>query len=215
MSVYAISELLYGTDFMSSPGACWGSNFTYDFKVDINGNVYVKTGQAHYSDPQPTPNNIHYSIVDNIPIPEYIIELFKYLMKTHCTSPHKMGNCSCRNGKLIMFFDTVKKIKESIQDISIKVNNDNHRSMIEAQTQMKLYLNKINTLEKELENTNKGAKNIQSAYVDTINENAQIKQQNKLLYEKISKLEEKIKQGNIIYVETPSGFYVPETGEDI
>lgn len=202
MSEYQISEILYATDFTATAGSCWGSNYTYDFKIETNGNVYVKQGSRHYSDPQPSPNDIMFSIVDNIQIPEYIIDLFKYLMKTHCTSPHKMGNSSCRNEKLIMFFDTVKKIKGSIKDMSVNLEN-NPQTIIERQTQKQLYLNKTKMLEKELENMNQKIKNIQTSYFDSINDNEQIKQQNKLLNEKISKLEDKIKQGHIVYVETP------------
>jgi len=202
MTEYQISEILYATDFVATAGACWGNNFTYDFKIDINGNVYVKQGCRHYSDPQPSPNDIMFSIVDNIQIPEYIIDLFKYLMKTHCTSPHKMGNSSCRNENLVMLFNTVKKIKGSIKDMSVNLEN-NPQTIIETRTQTQLYLNKNKMLEKELENMNQKIKNIQTSYFDSINDNEKIKEQNKLLNKKISKLEDKIKQGDIIYVETP------------
>jgi hypothetical protein len=213
MSEYRISELLYATSFKSTAGASWGMNFTFDFKIDLNGNVYVKEGRNHYNEPQPLPTNIKYNIIDNIQIPEYIIDLFKYLMKTHCPSIHRdntilpnslpyshyMGNNACRVEKLEMFFDIVKTIKHSLKEnITTKSKN-----IIDIDSQLELYVSKNKLLEEEIENMNKKNKNIQTAYFDAINDNEKMKQQNKLLLEKINKLEQQVKTGNIVYVETP------------
>ena len=59
---------------------------------------------------------------------------------------------------------------------------------------------------------NKKIKNIQTAYFDAINDNEKIKQKNKMLIEKNSKLEEQVKTGNIVYVETPK--YIETTIRD-
>jgi hypothetical protein len=213
MSEYRISELLYATNFVSTAGSCGGMSFTFDFKIDLNGNVYVKEGINHYNELQPLPTNIKYNIIDNIQMPEYIIDLFKYIMKTHCRSiprdntilPNSlpwslyMGNNATRVEIVEMFFDIVKTIKHSLKEnITTKSKNT-----IDIDSQLKLFVNKNKILEEELENMNKKIKNIQTAYFDAINDNEKMKQQNKLLLEKINKLEEQVKTGNIVYVETP------------
>ena len=52
---------------------------------------------------------------DNIKIPDYIIELYKYLIKTHLVS--RTGNVACRLEKMEMFFEMVKNLKKSIKNI--------------------------------------------------------------------------------------------------
>ncbi len=196
MTEYIISQLLYATDFQSSAGSCWGNNYTYDFKIDNIGNVYIKEGQSHYSDRQPEPTRDKLLIVDNTQIPQYIIDLLKYIIETHCkTQP---GNCACRKEKIDMLFDIVQNIKKSINKMSI-----NPQNIIEIQTQIDIYKNINNNQIEEIKNMNLKINNIQTAYIDAINDNKNILIQNKLLTERITELEDKIKKQNVIYVETP------------
>ena len=192
---YAITELLYATDFMATAGCCWGSIHTYNFQIDKNGNINVKYGQAHYSDPQPQPINLLFEIVDNIKVPDYIIELYKYLIKTHLVTPNVKGNVACRLEKTQMFFEIVKNLKKSI-----KYRFDNPNTVSDEEE----FLNHHKrTLENELEKMNIKIENIQKVYFDTLNDNKQLKDENKLLKEKIQQLETDIKKQKTrtVYVE--------------
>lgn len=195
---YEITELLYATDFMSSAGACWGSIYSYNFQIDKNGNINVKYGQAHYTDPQPQPIRLLFEIIDNIKVPYYIIELYKYLIKTHLVTPNISGNGACRLEKMEMFFEIVKNLKTSIKYIS-----DNPQNVIDIHEQIDLFKHKNTILEDELQKMNTKIENIQKVYFDTLNDNKQLKDENKLLKEKIQQLEIDIKQQKTrtIYVE--------------
>jgi hypothetical protein len=114
MSEWVISETLYSTTFVGNFGACDGYNFTYDFKINKKGNVYVKKGCDHFRCDQPIPSSELFSIIDNIPVPEYIIEKIKTIIKTHIGCGK--GNSACREEKMLMFFDTVKYFKEYIKE---------------------------------------------------------------------------------------------------
>lgn len=195
---YEITELLYATDFMSSAGACWGSIYSYNFQIDKNGNVNVTYGQAHYSDPQPHPTRLLFEIVDNVKVPDYIIELYKYLIKTQLVTPHVRGNVACRLEKMEMFFEIVKNIKASIKHIS-----NNPQNIGDMRQQIVLYKQKNILLEDELQKMNTKIENIQKVYFDTLNDNKQLKDENKLLKEKIEQLESDIKKQKTrtVYVE--------------
>ena len=202
MTEYIMSKNLYTTDFVSTPGASWGSNYTYDFKIDTKGNIFVKQGMAHYNDPQPIPKKLLFSIIDDIKIPEYIIKLFDYLLNDIMKNN---GNNSCRDSQAQTLFGVVKHLKQSIKEMA-----QNPQNITEIQTQIELYANKNTMLELELESMNNKIKNIQTAYFDAINDNEKNKEQNKLLTEKIAKLENEIKQGKIVCVDVPKLLTTPE-----
>lgn len=134
MSEYIIQETLYSTSFMSSPTSCWGHNYTYEFKIDRLGNIYVKYGIAQYSDPQPIPNTDKFSIVDNIKIPDSFIEMIKIIMPKG-----KPGNTAHRLELMDLFFNTITNLKQSI-----KKENNVLESIVDS------YTNKINLLEKDI-----------------------------------------------------------------
>ena len=203
MTEYIMSKNLYTTDFVSTPGASWGSNYTYDFKIDTKGNIFVKQGISHYTDPTPIPKNLLFSIIDDIKIPEYIIKLFDYLSNGMIKNNRNM---SCRDGDAHTLFGVVKHLKQSIKEMA-----QNPQNITEIQTQIELYANKNKMLELELESMNNKIKNIQTAYFDAINDNEKNKEQNKLLNEKIAKLENEIKQGKIVYVDVPKLITTPES----
>lgn len=209
MSEYIISQTLGATDH--EPGSSvYGSIYNYDFKIDTNGNVYVKEGFKSYNDNyRPIiPKNEYFSIVDNIKIPKHMMEIIIDILQNHYNPnpSRRYQQLSVSLQKVNMFFDLIKNIKKTIKEMS------EHPQNIENQTQLELYINKNKILEEEIENMNKKIKNIQTAYFDTINDNEQIKQQNKLLLEKINKLEEQVKTGNIVYVETSK--YIETTIRD-
>jgi hypothetical protein len=208
MTEYRISETLSASTFTATAGSSWGENYKYDFKIDLNGNVYIKEGQAHYTSPIPIPRNEFLSIVDNIKIPEHMMEIINNILQNNFVKPSRhYNNTHISLQKIGIFFDLIKNIKKIIKEMS-----ENPHNSIDFQTQLELYINKNKILEEEIENMNKKIKNIQTAYFDAINDNEEMKKQNKILTEKISKLEEKIKTGNIVYVETPK--YIETTSRD-
>ena len=176
-----ITELLYATDFISTAGCCWGYIWSYHFQIDKNGNINVKYGNTNYREPQPQPNNLLFEITDNIAVPDYIIDLYKYLIKTHLVTQNPLGNTACRYEKMEMFFEIVKHLKTSIRYLSY--DND-------QQTKNKSFLNTR-------------IENIKKIQINTLNNNELLKDENKLLKEKIQQLEKNIKE------QKPKTIYAP------
>lgn len=191
MTEYILNETLYATDFVSTAGCCWGNIFTFDFKITTFGNVHVMQGIASYNDPQPIPRTELFSIIDNIPIPEHIIDLFKYLMKTHCVTPNLKGNVACRMEKTQMFFDIVKNLKKSLGNIT----KNSVETPAELQAKIEYYINKNTTITKGLEGANEKIKNMKEQYDCVVKQNEKLKKENAELNERLQKFEqEKIKQ---------------------
>jgi len=139
---------------------------------------------CHYRDPQPSPTSELFSIIDNIKVPEHIINLFKFMMKTH---PAKTsGNCGCRNEKITMFFDMVKHLKNSTKEM---YSESTQNIITKIKAQVESYKSKNTLLESELEKINKKIKNLQTSYEEAMNDNEQIKQENKSLKETIERLQ--------------------------
>ena len=108
---YAFDKTLYATDFTASCGSCWGNIYTYDFKIDMSGNVFIKWGQADFRESQPKATEELYSVIDNIKVPPYILELYEHL----CTQINQgPGNGACRLDKIRMLFETVNQLKSSM-----------------------------------------------------------------------------------------------------
>ena len=180
---YLIYKLLNSTDFVSTAGACWGRNYTHEFIIDTNGNVFVKVGQTHYSNPTPPPTEELFSIIDNIKLPDYIIDLLNHLIKGNapkCNPSNGVGegsgNTACRHERVVMFFEIVKQVKKSIKEMTMNPQNQEQED-----------------IKYQLEFTRQKIKNIQTAYFDTLNDDKKIKEENKLLKEQINKLENTIK----------------------
>jgi hypothetical protein len=108
MTHFLIDKTLYATDFTASVGSCWGNIYTYRFRIDVKGNVFVKWGQADFRDPQPEATDVLFSVVDNIKVSSPIIDLYLHLFKHVEQGP---GNGACRLDKMQMLFETVKHMK--------------------------------------------------------------------------------------------------------
>ena len=142
---YEIATLLYATDFVTTAGSCWGMIYTYNFQIDKNGNINVKFGYDQYDTRhQPKPIKLLFEIVDNIKVPNYIIELYEYLIKSHLVTPSIKGNGACRLEKMNMFFEIVKNLKKLI-----KYMYDNPENIIDIHGQIKLFKHKNIILEDE------------------------------------------------------------------
>jgi len=103
---YIIYKLLNATTFQATSGSCWGNNYTYEFIIDINGNVFVKEGICNYNETRnPNPTKEYFSIIDNIKIPDYIIDLFNHLLEKNSLGIGVgSGNSACNLDKVVMFF---------------------------------------------------------------------------------------------------------------
>ena len=184
---YIIYKLLNSTDFVSTAGASWGTNYTHEFIIDTNGNVFVKEGQTHYSNPTPPPTKELFSIKDNIKIPDYIIDLLNHLINKHGVGAG-YGNTACRYERVHMFFEIVKQVKKSIKEMM-----DNPQNEEDVKNQLEFTIIKKELIEKHLLEMEQKIKNIQTAYFDTLKDNEKLQDENKLLKEQINKLENKIK----------------------
>lgn len=186
MESCVISKTLYSTDFVSSFGACSGNIFTYDLKIDKKGNVYIKQGGAHFRDPQPVASHELFSIIDNIPIPESIIEKIKNIIKTHIGETK--GNGACRKEKMDMFFDTVKYFKEYIKEQSENPQNSRDQTI-------NTYKEQIKSLKWEIESKNniisEKDKSLSNKVVSETKLVQDLRAENKELYELVARLKGK------------------------
>jgi hypothetical protein len=205
---YEITELLYATDFMVNGAVAWGNIYSYSFQIDKNGNIIVKCGYNYYDGPQPHPIKLLFEIIDNIKIPGYIIELYKYIIKTHLapnTHINPPGKCACRLEKMELFFEIVKNLKKSIKNIV-----DNPQNVVDIHQQIDFFKNKNIILEVELQKMNTKIENIQKVYFDTLNDNKILNDENKLLKKKIQELEIDVKKQKTrtvcIEVDNPTTF---------
>ena len=110
-SSYVFNKILYASDFTAACASCWGNIYTYDFKIDVSGNVFVKWGQADFRESQPKATDELYSVIDNIKVPPHIIELYEHLCSQIDQGP---GNGACRLDKIRMLFETVNHLKSSM-----------------------------------------------------------------------------------------------------
>jgi hypothetical protein len=184
---YLIYKLLNATTFQASAGACWGENYTFEFIIDKNSNVFVKEGQIHYSCPTPPPTKELFSIVDNIQLPDYIIDLLNHLIKEGGVGIGS-GNTACRLEIIRLFFEIVKQVKKSIKEMTTNPQNQK-----DIKNQLEFTITKNELIENQLLEMEKKIKNIQTAYFDTLKDNEKIKDENILLKEQINTLENKIK----------------------
>ena len=97
----------------------WGNRWAYDFKIDINGNVYVKYGTNNCSDiGQPYSQSYElFSIIDNIKVPDYILSLYKQLIFTTPNHMRKsLGDESNTIHTIQLFLEIVKGLKKSVEE---------------------------------------------------------------------------------------------------
>jgi len=184
---YIIYKVLNATTFQAGAGACWGENYTFEFIIDKKSNVFVKRSETHYSNPTPPPTNKYFSIVDNIKLPDYIIDLLNHLIK-HNKIGEGSGNGACRLEKVEMFFEIIKQVKKSIKEMTINPQNQE-----DIKNQLEFTINKNELIEKQILEMDQKIKNIQTAYFDTLNDNEKLRDENLLLKERINTLENKIK----------------------
>jgi len=171
----------------------------YYFKIDSNGNINIsKIGKTrdgrHYREGVGIEQVL--SINDNIPIPDYFIDIINFLLKpilscdierfqnalnfptcgyTPTISGFERLN-EIKNSQLTeryweIVVDTIKRIKENI-----KKNVENPQDNLDIKTQLDTYISKTNQQQENLLELEKKIENIQTAYFDALNDNKKLKQ---------------------------------------
>jgi len=185
-------------DSPSHQGCYAYSMYKYYFKIDTRGNVNIKEQSISVCSGHPSqyhsPNDI-LVINDNISIPSYLIDTLKSLI-TYNFSNNSSSIYRCHWTCII---ETIKQLKQTLKELentpketNIKIKLDN--SIIKNE----IFEQKVKDLEQKIEN-------LQTAYFDTLQDDKKIKEENKLLKEKILKLESEIKnRKDVVYVKVTS-----------
>lgn len=211
MSNYVVDIL---TDFhrLSPPSGSCGSDYKqYMIKIDNNGNVTIsqrfRSSHSGHSDEISGFSKL-LEINDNIPIPMYLIPVIKQLFTDkyyydalkHGREESGSSNYNnLYNEHWDIAINSLKLLKQEL-----KLTTENPQNILDIKNKLETYITKFNLQEgisSELENK---IENIQKAYFDTINDNKKIKDENKILKEKITQLENEIKnRKDIEYVNVP------------
>jgi hypothetical protein len=168
----------------------------YHFQIDINGNVYIKKG-----------NNQCITINDNIPIPTYLIKTIELLIKGITLNDEQIYNRELLNplqgipklrtpppinrSLYITHFelvaDTIIRIKTSLKEIT-----ENPKEYLDLEQQLNSYIAKSKLQQEHILEVEKKMKNIQTKYIDTLNDNKKTKEMNIYLRTRIAELEIKL-----------------------
>jgi myosin heavy subunit len=169
---------------------------TYWFKIHKHGNIEITSQRSscipnqgtHFSQPER-----QLLIEDNIPIPNYLIEMLKTLINTngneHYLYHYHWG----------IVLNTIKQLKTSLKELS-----NNPQDAKDMKTQLEFSLNKNELLETQLTEMEQKIKNIQTAYFDTLKDNEKLKEEINRLKEKNKNIENELKnKKDTVYVNVP------------
>jgi len=162
----------------------------YSFHIDSRGNVKIQHMSKYWGDNSWYVNTA-LSVVDNVPLPAYLVDMLKELMS--CKADHSSGFW---NTTLINVFN---KIKSGLKDL---VNNP--LDATDVKSQLDFAMNKNEILQNELKEMEQKCKNIQAAYVDTLKDNEKLKQEKTHMNEKLKKEIEDLKVKNTKIMEAYS-----------
>ena len=171
----------------------------YFFQIDVNGNVNISEKQSCKNDDSGEKKNI-LSINDNIPVPNYFINIIKALILQNTFQQIDIIN---RNYNIlrcfdsaedniiaesavksnrgiydhvykkywVMVIDTIKRIKQEVKEIV-----ENPQDNLDIKTQLDTYIAKTILQQKNIAELEKKIENIQTAYFDTLNDNKKLKE---------------------------------------
>lgn len=161
------------------------SRHKYHYQIDSRGNVKIEHTSGAYWKGQLTWSKAQtrLSIVDNIPIPAYLVDMLKELIS--CKADHNSGFW---DNKLINVFN---KIKSGLKEL---VNKPLDATDIKSQ--LGFSMNKNEILQNELKEMEQKIKNIQSAYFDTLKDNEKLKKEKGTLSEKNTNLNYELNKDN-------------------
>jgi len=169
----------------------------YFFKIDINGNINIsKFHKCKDGRPYNQGGGIEQvlSINDNIQIPDYFINIIKFLINPITNKDIKtlkqnekyammggimpdLNNISSGNNLQLteryweIIVDTITKIKEQVKEII-----ENPQSSLDLKTQLDIYVSKTKQQQDCILELEKKIENIQTAYFDTLNDNKKLKE---------------------------------------
>jgi hypothetical protein len=168
----------------------------YVIKIDVNGNVVVSQSSLSSSKHNHDISNEFTKILeinDNIPIPSYLIPVIKQMFPC-CSIVSRDGDCSYHptkkytnlyNNHWEIMIGLLKKLKQEIKKTHEDLNKNLHTKHEVEKYNIKfidLQEDKNLELEKKIDNLN-------TKISEILNDNEKIKENNKLLEEKIIKLE--------------------------
>jgi hypothetical protein len=168
------------------PYDCASNAVKMYIKIDNHGNVEIKQQGISICSGHPNQYcqiNDVLIINDNIPIPDYIIEILKVLLPS----------TGCQYTKLYIehyqnVISCIKILKEQL-----KKNVRNPENEKDVLLKLKYSTTKNEMLEKELREMENKIKNIQTSYFDMLKDNEKLKEENKSLHEEVVLLRDKNK----------------------
>jgi hypothetical protein len=180
------------------------NDIIYHFQIDVNGNVYIKKGSKDYFRECDC-----ITINDNIPIPSYLIKTIELLINGITLNNEKiykkellypmMGKPQLRIATPLsdslykkhfeLIADTIVRIKTSLKEIT-----ENPKEHLDLEQQLNSYIAKSKLQQEQILEVEKKMENLQTAYVDVLNENKKYKAINNSLREKIAQLESKLNE---------------------
>jgi hypothetical protein len=212
MSNYVVDILT--TFYRLSPpdGSCASQWKQHMIKIDNNGNVTISQNYMNCcSGCSSTYSGFSklLEINDNIPIPVYLIPVIKQIFtdkyyyegKTHFWE--QPPSCSTYqnlyNEHWEIAINSLKLLKQEL-----KQTTENPENILDIKNKLETYITKINLQEANASELEHKIENIQKAYFDTINDNKKMKDENKLLRDKITQLENEIKnRKDVEYINIP------------
>ena len=171
----------------------------YFFQIDVNGNVNISEKTSCKNDGSGEKKNI-LSVNDNIPVPNYFINIIKALIlqttfqqiDTINIDKNKPGCYGSVEDNIIqrstirsdrgsydqvykkyweMVIDTIKRIKQEVKEIV-----ENPQNKLDIKAQIDTYITKTKQQQKNIVELEKKIENIQTAYFDTLNDNKKLKE---------------------------------------
>jgi hypothetical protein len=173
----------------------------YFFQIDVNGNVNISEKQSCKNDGSGEKKNI-LSINDNIPVPNYFINIIKALILQNTFQQidsinrnNNIHGCGEYYGsaehniikvsaiKSDRGFDHVYKkywvmVIDTIKRIKQEVKEivENPQDNLDIKAQLDTYITKTKQQQKNIIDLEKKIENIQTAYFDTLNDNKKLKE---------------------------------------
>ena len=157
----------------------------YHFQIDSRGNVKIQHIMKGWQNVWHYPGQTRLSIVDNIPIPSYLIDMLKEVI---CCN--KIDHYTCFWEKNVI--NAFNKIKSGLKELA-----NNPLDAADIKSQLDFSMNKNEILQNELKEMEQKCKNIQAAYVDTLKDNEKLKQEKGILSEKNTKLTHELNNADI------------------
>jgi len=156
----------------------------YHFQIDSRGNVKIQHIGEDWRGWN-YPGQTRLSIVDNIPIPTYLVNMLKELISFREPPTYSSGFW---DNNVINAFN---KIKSGLKELA-----NNPLDAVDIKSQLGFSMNKNEILQNELKEMEQKCKNIQAAYVDTLKDNEKLKQEKVELNEKLKKEIDDLKAKN-------------------